>query len=112
MKGSGGSKEERDTTGRDIKEATVTLITIPIILLDEIPENGNKRKNQKVTCIHHWHIESDRGHDSVGVCRICHEVKVFKNVAPAYSYNQRLASDRLTAFEKILKLRNYRILEY
>jgi hypothetical protein len=34
-----------------------------------------------VQCKHHWVIESPHGATSQGVCKICHEVREFRNSA-------------------------------
>ncbi len=36
------------------------------------------------TCCHHWEIEPAEGPVSLGVCRICHESKEFKNSIESY----------------------------
>ena len=36
------------------------------------------------TCCHHWEIEPAEGPVSLGVCRLCHESKEFKNSIDTY----------------------------
>ena len=35
-------------------------------------------------CCHHWEIEPAEGPISLGVCRLCHESKEFKNSIESY----------------------------
>ena len=45
------------------------------------------------TCPHHWMIPPAEGPTSVGVCRLCHETREFKN-SVEYAANDRVFQKR------------------
>jgi hypothetical protein len=44
-------------------------------------EHINQPEQQEPTCRHHWIIESPHGSTSMGRCKICSEVREFRNSA-------------------------------
>ncbi len=48
----------------------------------EVPEAVEVAEAQ--ACCHHWEIEPAEGPMSLGVCRLCHESKEFKNSIETY----------------------------
>ena len=44
-----------------------------------VPEVESKGSATTSTCCHHWVIDSPNGQFSKGVCKNCHEEKLFRN---------------------------------
>jgi hypothetical protein len=44
-------------------------------------EQSQEQEQQQPTCRHHWVIESPHGATSLGRCKICDEVREFRNSA-------------------------------
>ena len=56
----------------------------------EVRANEAKTKDE---CRHHWIIESANGPASMGVCKICGEIKEFSNSPPEFMFSSRRTSD-------------------
>ena len=56
-------------------------------------EATHQEQETKSECRHHWIIESANGPASMGVCKICGEIKEFSNTPPEFTLSSRRASD-------------------
>ncbi len=45
----------------------------------EVTQEPSTKEAAQSTCCHHWDIETPNGQFSRGVCRVCHEEKLFRN---------------------------------
>jgi len=47
----------------------------------QVAERNETQEEQAPVCRHHWVIESPHGATSMGICKICAEVREFRNSA-------------------------------